>query len=148
MNLIIDLNKIKKSKPRFYFGLVMLLFSIIVFFYSMIVSDWVSTSYSLFFVLVSFNHIYEGKGKLLNSIFGKRFIIIDEERVSIKIKTFKKAQTINWSNIDSIKYGLSRIELKDKKQSLVIIEYGNHSYELVQKIKETLSAIEKSILNK
>ncbi len=92
---------------------------------------------------MSMSYIYEGRGKLLNSIFGKRFINIDEEKINIKLNTFKIAHTIDWKSIESIKYGSTKIEINDKTHKTIFIEYSNLSYNLVQKIKDTISTIGK-----
>ncbi len=48
--------------------------------------------------------IIEGRGIPLARIFGKAFILIDEEQISIKKGVFSKEQTIFWDEIKSIEY--------------------------------------------
>ena len=141
MELKVNIDKIKKSSFRFYLGILMFLFSIIAVIYSIISSDWFYFLYGIFFGFMSLSHIYEGLGKSLNSLFGKRFITIDEEKIIIKSNTLKEAQIIEWQGIESIKYGVTKIEINEKPDKTIFIDYGDLSYNLVQKIKETILRI-------
>ena len=57
---------------------------------------------SLFLLGILF--IIEGRGIPLAGIFGKAFILIDEEQISIKKGVFSKEQTILWDDIKAIEY--------------------------------------------
>jgi len=57
---------------------------------------------SLFLLGVLF--IIEGRGIPLAGIFGKAFILIDEEQISMKKSVFSKEQTILWDEIKVIEY--------------------------------------------
>ena len=141
MELKVNIDKIKKSSFRFYFGILMFLFSIIAVIYSILRPDWFYLFYGIFFGFMSLSHIYEGRGKSLNSLFGKRFIAIDEEKIIIKSYTLKEAQIIEWQGIKSIKYGVAKIEINEKPDKTIFIDYSDLSYNLVQKIKETILRI-------
>jgi hypothetical protein len=57
---------------------------------------------SLFLLGILF--IIEGRGIPLAGIFGKAFILIDEEQISIKKGVFSKEHTILWDDIKAIEY--------------------------------------------
>jgi hypothetical protein len=46
----------------------------------------------------------EGRGIPLAGVFGKAFILIDEEQISMKKGVFSKEQTILWNEIKAIEY--------------------------------------------
>jgi len=48
--------------------------------------------------------ILEGRGIPFAKIFGKAFILIDEEQISLKKSVFSEEQTIFWDEIKSIEY--------------------------------------------
>jgi len=48
--------------------------------------------------------ILEGRGIPFAKIFGKAFILIDEERISVKRGVFNKEQIIFWDEIKQIEY--------------------------------------------
>ena len=143
MELFIDLNKTKKSNSKFYFGIIVILFTIISFIYGIFAANWFLIGYSIFLALTGINNLVEGRGKSANSIFGKRFIFINEDKISIKLKTLKAAQTIYWQSIVSIKYGATNIEITDKTNITILIEYSELSYKMVQQIKDSISSIGK-----
>ena len=143
MELFIDLNKTKKSNSKFYFGIIVILFTIISFIYGIFAANWFLIGYSIFLALTGINNLVEGRGKSANSIFGKRFIFINEDKISIKLKTLKAAQTIYWQSIVSIKYGATNIEITDKTNITILIEYSELSYKMVQQIKDSISLIGK-----
>ncbi|MFT5748790.1 MAG: hypothetical protein ACI93S_000037 [Ancylomarina sp.] len=57
---------------------------------------------SLFLLGILF--IIEGRGIPIAGIFGKAFILIDEEQISMKKSVFSKEQTIRWEEIKAIEY--------------------------------------------
>jgi len=146
MELKIDFNKVPKSKYRYYLGFVMLIFSIIVFFYSIYASNLFFILYSLFFSIMSFSHIFEGSGKSINSIFGERFLKVDEDKIEFKEKSRRQSKTIYWNNIESINFATTKVVVNSKENQKIEIEYGKLSYVIVQQLKETLLAIEKQKL--
>jgi hypothetical protein len=148
MELKIDFNEVPKSKYRYYLGFVMLFFSIILFIYSIYTLSLFFILYFFFFSVMSFSHIYESGGKSINSIFGERFLKIDEEKVEFKDKTLKQSTTIYRDNIDSIKFATTKILINSKDDSKIEIEYGKLNYTKVQQLKEKLEIFgkEKMIL--
>ncbi len=54
--------------------------------------------------LLGILYIIEGRGIPLAGIFGKAFILIDEEQISMKRSVFNKEQTILWDEIKAIEY--------------------------------------------
>lgn len=60
--------------------------------------------YLIFLFLLGVLFITEGRGIPLARIFGKAFILIDEEQISMKKGVFSKEQTILWDDIKTIEY--------------------------------------------
>jgi hypothetical protein len=143
MELKVDFNQVPKSKNRYYLGFVMLIFSLILFIYSIYTLNFFFISYFFFFSIMSFSHIYESSGKSINSLFGERFLQVNEEKVEFKEKSRKQSKTIYWDNIESIKFATTMILIKSKEDSKIEIEYGKLSYTTVQQLKETLSTLGK-----
>ena len=141
MEFKVDFNELPKSKNRYYLGFAMLLFSIILFFYSIYTSNLLLTSYFFFLSFMSLGHIYEGGGKSIHSIFGERFLKIDKEKIEFKPKSREKCESIYWNRIESIKFATTKFVINSKENQNTEIEYGKLSYTIVQQLKETLSAI-------
>ena len=91
-------------------------------------------------------HIYEGRGKSINSIFGERFLSVDEEKIEFKEKSRKQSIVIYWDSVESIKFAATKFVINSKEKRKTEIEYGKLSYTVVQQLKETLSTIEKKKL--
>ena len=148
MDFKVDFNELPKSKNRYYFGFVLLLFSFIILIYSIYTSNFLLTSYFFFLSLMSLGHIYEGSGKSMRSLFGERFLKVDEEKIEFKEESRGQSKSLYWDNVESIKFATTKIVINSKEDSKIEIEYGKLSYTVVQQLKETLATIgkEKEIL--
>ena len=63
--------------------------------------DW---SFSATFALNGFLHIFGGLGTSIERFFGKAFIQIDTNTINFKLEVYKKVQTIDWQDIQTIGY--------------------------------------------
>lgn len=83
----------------------------------LIIALWVSSKFYIKESFSTFDLVYlialfllgvlfiiEGRGIPLARIFGKAFILIDEEQISMKKSVFSKEQTIRWDDIKTIEY--------------------------------------------
>jgi hypothetical protein len=87
--------------------------------------------------------MYEGKGKSTTSLFGKRFLYIDEEKIEFKPQIFEESTVVYWDDIESVDFKTTKIIISTKNKQNVEIDYAKLSYEIVQRLKEVLRAIEK-----
>src|SRR5665647_1952385 len=96
------LKKGGKSLLRISFGIIFFVLSILwigirVRDHQIITAfDWL---YAGLFALNAIGHSVEGFGFPLARLFGKAFILINEERISIKTGISKKEQCIDWKDI-------------------------------------------------
>jgi hypothetical protein len=146
MDFKIDFNELPKSRNVYYLGFAMLTFSIILLFYSIYTTSLYLILYFFFFSINGLRHIYEGSGKSINSIFGERFLSVDEEKIEFKEKSRKQSIVVYWDNVESIKFAATKFVINSKEKKKIEIDYGKLSYAIVQQLKETLSAIEKQKL--
>ena len=83
----------------------------------LLIALWVSTKFYIKESFDTFDIVYliglfllgilfiiEGKGIPIAGTFGKAFILIDEEQISMKKGVFSKEQTILWEEIKTIEY--------------------------------------------
>ena len=147
MELKIDLlEKKKRSWGRTGFGVFGVLFAIVF----MIIhfnergiirsSDWM---YSGFLILTSVPHIIAGLGYTFEYFFGKAYILIDSEIISLKTGAFAKEQSVNWNEIKSMDYKISKFTIKKTDDTTMIIDISELEYMLIQKIKETMDCVTK-----
>lgn len=152
MELKVDLLKGKKKKSLFRIILGILLFLcasswviIRVIEYGVIRPfDWINF---VVFALSGIVHFVEGWGNSFGSFFGKAYILINSELISLKASVFDKSQVINWSEIKSIDYKLNKYEIKKTDNTTMVINLSMLDYVLINEIKQTITCIakEKSI---
>ena len=63
----------------------------------------------------------EGSGKSINSIFGERFLKVDEEIIELKKRV--ESKSIYWDNIESIKSSTSKVLINSKENDKTEIKY-------------------------
>lgn len=138
------LKKEKKSIFRIVIGILFLLFSGIWIAGKIIdnetirVFDWFYTG---IFALNGIFHAIEGFGYSLLKFFGKAFIIINDELISIKREIMVKEQTIYWKDIKSIDYKLNKFLLKKNDDSILTLDLTKIDYSLKNEIKEIIDHI-------
>lgn len=111
MEIYKDLLKIEKSKARTIHGFVALIISISWIAIKIVFNENTNTfdtifgiSAALFFALTGIVNITEGFGISSSRLFGKAFILINNEKISIKSSVFVKEKTIHWNKIKTINY--------------------------------------------
>ena len=98
---------VQKSTPKTIIGLLGIIL-IVIWIGSKFYMEESFATFDIVYLIILFLlgviFIFEGRGIRLASLFGKAFILIDEERISLKKSIFSKAQTILWDEIKSIEY--------------------------------------------
>jgi len=146
MELNIDLLKVqsKKSLFRVIFGILFIVFAgswIIIRLIeneSIKLFDWI---YFGIFALNGIVHIVEGLGYPFGRFFGRAYILINSEFISLKSGVFEKEQFINWSDINSIDYKLNKLNIKKTDNTVLIINLTKFDYILLIEIKKAVSNI-------
>ena len=92
-------------------------------------------------------HIVEGLGWRLEGFFGKAYILINTELISLKPGIFDKEQSIYWNNIKSIDYKSNKFRIEKTDDTNMIINLSKFGYSLKNEIKRNIDCIakEKSI---
>ena len=107
--------------------------------------DWF---FFVIFVLNGLVHSIEGFGFSLARLFGKAFILIDNERIAIKTGVLAREQSISWVDIKSISYKPIRFKVARKDDTSMTFNLSKLDYSLVKDIKNTINVIadEKGLL--
>ena len=151
MDLKIDLlKKPKKSLFRVILGILMFMLAISWIIIRVVENrnitpfDWI---YSGVFSLNGIFHFVEGLGYSFESFFGKAYILINLKCISLKASVFDKEQSINWDEIKSIDYRLSKFEIEKKDNTNMILNLSKFDYISINEIKKAINDIakEKSI---
>ena len=95
------------------------------------------------FVINGVLHIAEGLGYSFERFFGKAYILVNSDVISLKASAFGKEQFIKWSEIDSIDYKLNKIKIKKIDNTVLIINLTKFDYVLLTQIKKAVSSIAK-----
>jgi hypothetical protein len=143
MELNIDLleTRRKKSLPRIILGVLCLLLA----------SGWLATStvlnrlfdwlYFSAFALNGIVHIVNGLGYSFDSFFGKAYVLIDSEIISIKKSAYEKEKSVRWSEIKSIFYSHAVFNIAKTNGTTVKIHISSISFALIKEIRKTISNI-------
>jgi len=87
--------------------------------------------------------ILEGRGIPFAKIFGKAFIIIDEERISMKRGVFQKEQTIYWNEIKQIEYKPNYFLFTKQNDSLFPFKLRQLAFRFNREILDLIKVISK-----
>lgn len=102
--------------------------------------DWV---YLIALFLLGILFILEGIGAPFVKIFGKAFIHIDEERISMKKGVFSKEQTIFWDEIKLIEYKPNYFLFTKQDDSLFPLKLQLLAYRFNREILDFIKVIGK-----
>lgn len=102
------------------------------------VFDW---GYSIVFMLNGIVHIYSGYGYNINALFGKAFILINNELISIKTKFNKREETVYWNDIKFIDFKYLQLTIKKTDDTNLKIDLTDLAYETKRDIKTILSKL-------
>ena len=102
-------------------------------------SDWILFGILSLFGAVGLS-IY-----LLENFYGKAYILIDSEVISLKSSVYNKKQLANWNEIKSVNYNMINCEFKIEKtdNTSQIISISKFDFALMVEIKKAVSSIAK-----
>lgn len=154
MELKIDLLRIeKKSTFRIIIGisgLIIFLAWLIVkshgdSFFKLEFLDWLFPAVIL---LNGITHTTEGFGFSISRLFGKSFIDIDEQSITIKMRLFEKEQYFDWSDIKAMDYMANKYRVTMKDGTSAILNLSKMEYLHKQEVKSIIEEIaaEKGVL--
>lgn len=140
------LKKDKKSVFRIILGVLFVAISII-WIADKITSDIIIRPfdwlYSGIFMLGGVIHIFEGFGFSLAKLFGKAFVLIDNNQISIKPGLSDKEQKIYWKDIKTIDYKLNKFQIQKIDDTNMKLDLSKIDYALKNEIKEIVNNIAK-----
>jgi hypothetical protein len=140
------LKKEKKSVFRIIFGLLFIIISIIWITDRIIEnltirsSDWL---YSSIFALNGVVHMIEGFGFSIVRLFGKAFVLINNEQISIKPGILDKKQNIYWKSIKAIDYKLNKFQVQNIDNTSMTLDLSKIDYPVKNDIREIIDCIAK-----
>ena len=140
------LNKEKKSVFRVILGI--LFFAISIFWITdRIMDNLIIRAFDWFytgiFALNGLVHTIEGFGFSIARLFGKAFVLIDNEQISIKLGIIDKGQNIYWKDIKAIDYKLNKFHVENIDNTSKILDLSKLDYTLKNEVKEIISGIAK-----
>ena len=154
MELNVNLLQVKRghSKYSIIFGILCILLASSWIIFRIIESeairkfDWISFGG---WTLIGVSHLIQGlmSRSSFVGLFGKAYILINSEIISLKPNIFKKEQSISWSEIKSIDYEIMKFEFKRNDNEKMVMNLSEVDYILITQIKDTINhyAKEKNI---
>ncbi len=145
-----DFLRIEKSKFKIILGILGILISIIWVIIkcrqneNLTLFDWI---YIVFLGLSGVLNIIEGSGVLSSRLFGRAFIFINNDKISIKKSPFSKTDIIYWNEIGAINYKVNCFIFTSKNNFSMNLKLSKLDYSSIRKIKDMISeiAIKKNI---
>jgi len=109
------------------------------------VFDWF---YFGIFALNGISHSMAGFGFRIEELFGKAFILINKEKISMKAKALEKEQTVLWSEIQKINYNLNKLHIRKTDNTTLTFNLSEIDYAFKNEIKEFIKSVadEKQII--
>ncbi len=99
--------------------------------------------YLITLFLLGIFFIIEGRGIPLAGIFGKAFILIDEEQISMKKSVFSKEKTILWEEIKAIEYKANYFLFTKNDDSLFPLKLRQLAFRFNREILDFIKVIGK-----
>jgi len=134
----------KKSYVSFAVGVVFFIISIIWIVLKMrdgqkiSLFDWF---YVGIFALNGISYSMAGFGFRLEELFGKAFILINKEKISMKAKALEKEQTVFWAEIQSINYNFNKLHVHKTDNATLTFNLSEIDYAFKNEIKEFVKNI-------
>ncbi len=134
----------KKSIARIVLGILFLIFSgfwVISKISENIEIRAVDWAYSIVFVMNGVYHTFEGYGYSFNQLFGKAYVLINNELISIKPKINKKEKTVYWKDIKLIDFQYNQLIIEKADNTNLSIDIINLEYDTKKDIRAIISQI-------
>lgn len=132
------LEKKEKSIFSIIYSIVVLLFILIL---------WIAnTTNQLRWVYVVFIpsailNLTNGFGIHFESLFGKAFVEIDEDSISIKLGIREKEQTVFWKDIKTVEHKLNKLQIHTIDNKIQTIDLSKSNFKLKNEIREVINSI-------
>lgn len=84
-----------------------------------------------------------GFGFKLERLFGKAFVLIDQEQIALKPGVFDKEQRVAWKDMKTIEYRLNKFQVRNIDDSTKALDLSKFDYDLKNRIKEVVANIAK-----
>jgi len=134
----------KKSYVSFAVGVVFFIISIIWIVLKMrdgqkiSLFDWF---YVGIFALNGISYSMAGFGFRLVELFGKAYLLINDEKISMKAKVLEKEQTVFWAEIHEITYNLNKLYIHKTDNTTLTFNLSEIDYAFKNEIKEFIKSI-------
>ena len=134
----------KKSYVSFVVGVVFFIISIIWIVLKMrggqkiSLFDWF---YVGIFALNGISHSMAGFGFQMAELFGKAYLLINDEKISLKAKVLEKEQTVFWSDTHEITYNLNKLYVHKTDNTTLTFNLSAFEYAFKNEIKEFIRSI-------
>ena len=134
----------KKSYVSFTIGVVFFIISIIWIVLKMrdgqkiSLFDWF---YAGIFALNGISYSMAGFGFRMVELFGKAFILINKEKISMKAKALEKEQTVLWSEIEKINYNFNKLQVHKTDNTTLTFNLSEIDFAFKNEIKEFIKSI-------
>ena len=146
MELKIDLLKIeKKSVFRIVLGIVFLVLFILWIiekskghYLHIGFLDWVVVATMLLNGII---HTLGGFGFSISRFFGRSFIDINEQSITIKLRIFEKEQHLEWPDIKAMEYMANKYRVTKNDGTYGILDLSKMEYLLKQEAKTVIAEI-------
>ena len=100
--------------------------------------DWVVVATMLFNGII---HTLGGFGFSISHLFGKAYIHIDEQSITIKMRLFEKEQHFEWSDIKAMDYMANKYRFTMKDGTTGILNLSKMEYLLKKEVKTVIVEI-------
>ena len=134
----------KKSYVSFTIGVVFFIISIIWIVLKMrdgqkiSLFDWF---YAGIFALNGISYSITGFGFRMVELFGKAYLLINDEKISMKAKILEKEQNVFWSEIHEITYNLNKLYVHKTDNTTLTFNLSAFEYAFKNEIKEFIKSI-------
>ena len=134
----------KKSYFRFIIGLIFLTISILWIGAKIKKGEGVSFFDWMFFGVFTLNgisHLLAAFGFQIVELFGKAFVLIDDEQITLKTNVFKKEKSVLWTEVSKIDYHLNKLSVYKTDNTTVSLDLSEMSYALKAEIRNCIESI-------
>jgi len=134
----------KKSYVRFAIGIGFFIISIIWVVLKMRGGQKISL-FDWFYVgicaLNGISHSMSGFGFRIEELFGKAYLLINDDKISLKAKVLEKEQTVSWSDVHEITYNLNKLYVHKTDNTTLTFNLSAFEYAFKNEIKEFIKSI-------
>ncbi len=100
--------------------------------------DWF---YSVIFALNGLFHFIEGYGFSVEKLFGKAFILINNQTIDIKLGAMEKEYKFDWQEIKSIECKFDNFIIQTLDNSSIYFPISKLDYSTIREMKKIISKI-------